>query len=101
MNRWLSLLGASGIASTTAVFIRSGAFPSTLPQALRSLAENLAAPGEFIWWATLGGPFNGRPSGFAGYLIWTLGSTLVWFALAYAFWVAVALVKRRLSGPSR
>lgn len=53
-----------------------------LPQALSAILEYFASPGEFLWWATLGGAFAGYPSGFTGYTVWVLGSTVFWVVAA-------------------
>jgi hypothetical protein len=63
---------------------------SYAPPALSNVLERFASPGEFLWWATLGGAFAGYPSGLMGYTVWVLGTTIFW-VLATA--ICVALVK--------
>ena len=43
------------------------------------LAERFASPGEFLWWATLGGAFSGYPTGLFGLALWIIGTSLFWF----------------------
>ena len=63
-------------------------------------AEAFASPGEFLWWATLGGAFAGHPSGVSGYLLWVIGTALFWFAVTLLF-LAAGTGLRALRKPNR
>jgi hypothetical protein len=63
---------------------------SYVPRPLSHLLEQFASPGEFLWWATVGGVFAGYPSDLTGYTVWVVGTMLFW-TLATA--ICVALVK--------
>jgi len=56
-------------------------------------AEAFASPGEFLWWATLGGAFSGHPHGFAGNLCWVAGTALFWFVVAILVLAAAARLR--------
>jgi hypothetical protein len=84
---WLIVLLVSFVLSVAAV----AAHPlphSYVPRGASLLLERFASPGEFLWWAALGGAFAGYPSGWTGYAVWVLGNTVFWF-LASAICVAV------------
>jgi hypothetical protein len=50
----------------------SGTSPLCLP------AERFAAPGEMLWWVTLGGAFGGQPGDPLGIAVWIAGTALFW-----------------------
>lgn len=65
---------------------------------LSKAAETFASPGELLWWATLGGPFRGYPTGPAGYLVWVFGTALFWFFAGMLF---LAIGRRVFSAARR
>jgi hypothetical protein len=87
MRTWLIVVLVFFGLSVTAVAVHVLPY-SYVPQALTDLLEHFASPGEFLWWATLGGVFAGYPSGLTGYIVWVLGTTIFW-VLATAICVAV------------
>lgn len=62
---------------------------------VREIAEAIASPGEFLWWATAGGVFSGYPSGLAGTLVSILGSASFWFVIGML--LAAMAARRRAS----
>lgn len=63
-------------------------------------AEAFASPGEFLWWATLGGVFAGYPSGVSGYFLWVVGTALFWFGVTLLF-LAASTSLRTLRKPNQ
>jgi hypothetical protein len=61
---------------------------------LSHLAESFASPGEFLWWATLGGAFAGYPTGFSGHLIWVVGTAAFWFSAATTLITTLVRLRR-------
>jgi hypothetical protein len=89
----------AGVLSAAAVVIVALPLPSPLP-ALSRLAESFASPGDLLWWATIGGAFAGRPTGFIGIAVWVLGTALFWFlvflvAFALGSWLRALGARRR------
>jgi len=68
-----------------------------LPRGLRRAAEHVASPGELLWWATLGGAFAGRPTGFSGLVVWILGSATFWFLVLGALIAGTHWLRRKRS----
>jgi hypothetical protein len=58
-------------------------------------AEAFASPGEFLWWATLGGAFAGYPSGFSGHFVWVVGTALFWFVVTMSVVAAATGMRNR------
>jgi|WetSurMetagenome_2_1015567.scaffolds.fasta_scaffold09935_10 hypothetical protein len=93
--RWrtfLILLSACFGASVLAVVIHHLAAPA-VPRVIGRLLELYASPGELLWWGTLGGAFEGYPSGLGGNTFWVLGNTALW-GLATACCLAVGEAAR-------
>lgn len=66
---------------------------------VRIVLEAFASPGEFLWWATLGGAFSGYPTGPTGVIVWILGTALFWFVVFTAAYGLFSRLARR--GPAR
>ena len=73
---WLVVVLTFFVLSVGAVAAHG--LPYSVPAILSHVLDSFASPGEFLWWATLGGAFVGYPSGLSGYTIWILGNTLFW-----------------------
>jgi len=78
---------ALAVAAVTVVAFQDS---FSLPSGLWSLAEQIASPGEFVWWATIGGAFAGRPSGLSGLVVWVLGTAVFWFSAFAGFGLLAA-----------
>lgn len=59
------------------------------------LADRFASPGEFLWWATLGGAFSGYPTGLIGHALWIVGTALFWFLVSMIGAVLVKIITGR------
>ncbi len=70
---------ALAIAAVTVVASLSYTFSLGV---LARVAEQIASPGEFLWWSTTGGAFAGKPTGLAGIALWVLGTATFWFLVA-------------------
>ena len=95
---WLAIAALSLVLSAVAVAVMS--LPSRGPLHVRvsHIAEAFASPGEMLWWATLGGPFRGNPTGVVGHFIWVVGTAVFWF-LAAAILIAIFKRLRRARNP--
>jgi hypothetical protein len=93
-RRWVFAALLSLAISICAVIIVVSHPTTPAISRLSRVAESFASPGEFLWWATLGGAFSGYPSGVSGYSLWVLGTALFWFLSAAPF---IALVPRLLA----
>ena len=69
--------------------------------ALPQVADRFAAPGEFLWWATAGGAFAGRPTGVAGTAMWVLGTALFWFLVEAGALLLVAWLRTQVRSGER
>ena len=74
---WLIVVLVFLILSVAAVAAHALPY-SNVPHGISVLLESFVSPGEFLWWATLGGAFAGYPSGWSGYTVWILGNTVFW-----------------------
>jgi len=77
---WMNTLILALALSIVAVALH--ALPYHVPEVLREAAERFASPGELLWWTTLGGVFAGYPSGWVGYTVWILGTTVFWLIVS-------------------
>lgn len=59
------------------------------------IAEQIASPGELLWWSTLGGVFAGRPVGASGVAMWLLGTAVFWFVVAAVVLLFWAWIRHR------
>ena len=74
-------------------------FESSPPSSLLAVAEQVASPGEFLWWSTVGGAFSGRPASTAGLAVWVLGTASFWFLVLTALALPVrACLRRKAAG---
>jgi len=94
---WFVVAVLSLVVSAVAVAVVRWSSGGPLLVALSHLAEGFASPGEFLWWATLGGAFAGYPTGVSGHLIWVVGTAAFWF-LAAAILIATLARLRRSFG---
>jgi hypothetical protein len=83
------------ILSAIAVAIVKVGSSNPLTHLLWHAAESFAGPGEFLWWATLGGVFAGYPSGISGYFLWIVGTALFWFVVIQLFLAAITGLRAR------
>jgi hypothetical protein len=90
---WLGLSLGVFVVSLGAVLARTSGY-YYLPHAVGSTLDRFAAPGEFVWWFTMGGAFEGYPGTLRGFSVLVLANTVSWTA---ASWVVVFVVKRLLA----
>jgi hypothetical protein len=83
-STWLVVASISLALSVATVTVNASLRYHVSLGALARLSDRFAAPGEFLWWSTLGGAFAGRPSGAAGMAVWVLGTAL--FGLSSQQW---------------
>jgi hypothetical protein len=95
-STWLLTAALSLAFSTAAVLVNASLRYQFSLGALAQFADQFAAPGELLWWSTLGGAFAGRPAGAAGISLWILGTALFWFFVSAGVLLLFAWFRSRV-----
>ena len=95
------LAALAALLSAVAVCIVVSPAAGMVSAPLAKMAGLLAAPGELLCFATVGGAFSGCPRDLSGYALWVAGAAAFWFFAALAFASGLHFLWRLLDTGSR
>jgi hypothetical protein len=92
---WIALSIGLLLLTAIAVLVRLSGY-YYVPQPIGQALDSFVGPGEFIWWITIGGVFEGFPSTILGYSVLVIGNAVAWALVIGSGVLAVRVAARAL-----